>query len=194
VRFHFIKNIITTDIKMLTRDTKTMTALILLPLITVPLLLVGIPLLLFNTAKEVALSDVQIAINQKLEPELENSFNDAQIFVTVTPDPRAAIENNQFLLGLVLQGLDPSQTVPLEIIVKNESTPALTRVKTVLAAHSRAVVEQRLRGLKLDPVLLTPFEVKITSVDPPQGVENFLALIVPVLLLTAFRANASVEP
>lgn len=188
---HNIMTIWMKELRDTVRDRRTLTVMVLVPILLTPALIVGMNTL----ARATSSKPVRIAVsNEAAAPRLVQLLR-RQPLVTVTSnsDPTGAVKGGAADAGLAIapgfasrvgQGSAGHLTVILDS-TQTSSDRALTAISAAREEYGAGVVAGRLRSRGVDPTVLSPVAATTRDVATKQALAGFLlSLIVPAFLVS----------
>jgi len=186
-----IKAIAGKELKDALRDRRTILAMIVIPIIVLPVLMF-LPAFLASPER----NPVRLAVIQSdnTSDDFLASLSSDQIhIVRVGPEENMTklIQNGDYELGMVLppdfsrilEG--PDQTATITIFVDESSargTIALSLAQEAVAKYANKIVSERLAKTGLPPKVLTPIETELRPVTVTGMGAVFLAILLPLFL------------
>jgi sodium transport system permease protein len=176
-----------------TRDRRTWMAMVIIPLLLVPLLLLAMPMVLERHMERVQETPVAVAVvGAPHYPDLVAFLDDLEgVNVVQVQDPLAGLAAGDLHAILYLpEGMAAAVAgeapAPLRLAFDASdefSTAARDRLAAALSEFAGQVVAVRLAARGLDPAILNPFPWSLENLAPPQRMAGFaLAMIMPMLL------------
>lgn len=190
------------DLLSTLRDRRTLTSTILLPLLVLPLLTLGMPLLMGRLMGGQASERQSIGVVGTLPAELRQTLTrdtkaEGLTFsgVTLVPvkDPVVAVRSGE--VEAVIKVNEPLPTradaapATLELYAKlgnlKAQSGAYAKAQAAVTAYNRALTERLLQERGLSVGVLRPVQVKAVDASPPQERSaGMLAFLVPMLMLS----------
>lgn len=181
------------ELKDMFRDKKTLIVGILIPLIIFPIMFGVMGKVMNKSAKQVEES-VKVAIRDEDNSSLgEFIKSEKNIKLIKSDDFDKDIKDGKIQVAIEIPkgfqdniGKETMSTIKLTYDnVSQQSSMALSIVKSYVDAYSNGVVAKRLEQRNIDPMLLKPIEIKeVTSVKEESSISTFmLSLMLPLLLV-----------
>ncbi|HSW11011.1 MAG TPA: ABC transporter permease [Bacillota bacterium] len=176
-----------------TRDRRTWLAMIIIPLLLVPLLLLAMPTIMVQHMERVEETPVAVAVvGAEHYPDLVafldglDGVNAVQLEDPVAGLAERAVHAILYLpegMAAAVAGEVPAQ-LRLAFDASDEfSTAARDRLAAALGEFASRVVAGRLAARGLDPAILNPLPWSVENLAPPQRMVGFaLGMIMPMLL------------
>jgi len=174
------------------RDRRTWWAMIILPIVIIPLMTLIGPRAAIRQIEDVqkSRSDI-VVVGAEQAPTLVRFLESSGQFNLVTADPNTAIRTRR-ALAVVHVPADFEDSLrrekPVQVRVTydasdQKSSMVEEKVSRLLTAFSQAVVTARLQARGFDPSLLTPLAVDVENVAPKEQMgATFLGMILPILM------------
>ncbi len=177
------------------RDRRTLIMMIVVPLVLMPLLVLG-PNLLIISEEEKKQQQVQeiVVVNAQDAPELIALIRESGLLrIVEIEDPESALTAGELDAVLVLppgfsQQVDsegkPPEVASLFDSTRSDSRAAREKLSQLLGAYQERLVTERLRKRGLPPEILTPFVAQEQNVASQERVSGFfLSLLLPLFLV-----------
>ncbi|MDV6375321.1 ABC transporter permease [Deinococcus arenicola] len=190
------------DLLSTLRDRRTLAATILMPLILIPALALGLPLLLGNfiggqqqqrqTVGVVGTLPLQLRAALERDETADGKIVRAGVTLIPVTDPRQAVQSGDVDAAIQAPAPLPTRagekTAAMEVYAKLSSLRAQAgaygKVQDVVDSYNRTLTLDRLKGLGLGADTLTPVTVKPIDASPPQEQRSGqLAFLIPFLML-----------
>lgn len=176
------------------RDKKTLTMMILVPLLLMPVLMIGLPAVMMVQMEKVEEAEIRLAITGRDEgPALvEFLAEDPRLELVDVADPEASLLAGEIEVMLTLPPgftaqVEAGQTVTVDIAYEGSrmrSSHGHSQVSALLSMWSQRVVQQRMMDLGVDQQLLQPMGITSRNVAPEERMSGmFLAMIMPMMLV-----------
>lgn len=175
------------------RDKRTVIGLIIIPVLLMPVMMLGLPLLMQNRLDRVQEErpDV-VVIGGDHAPDLY-SFMDASGVLTIVQanDPEQALAKGEVQAILAIPQdfaarLAAEQGVQVEIkydASAEKSGAAHSKLSNLLSEYSRMVVYNRLTSRGVDPAILQPIDVESVNTAPEEKMGNLLlSFLLPMVI------------
>ncbi len=171
------------------RDRRTLLVSIVLPLILMPLFVVG-PTFLFSTQEAQKQEQVQrvALLNASDAPDLVDLIRQSgQLMIVDLPGsegPREAVRDKKIAAALVLpksfREMISQEAPPPAIAIQydlsnSDSRTARDKLSELLGTYRQQLVGERLKQRNLSPQLLEPFAIQTENVAPPERLSGFLS-------------------
>ncbi len=185
--------VFSTDFMNTLRDRRTWFAMIIVPLLLVPLLLIAAPTAIEGQMRrleanppEVAVlgsehaprlvaflgRSIEIQLVESEDPWTDLSEGNVKAVIEIEPDAQAIIARGE--TGRVVLHFDASDQV---------SEIARSRIQRILSIYSQSVVADRLEARGIAPEILVPLQTELRDVAPESAnAGQFLAMIMPMML------------
>ena len=198
MRWNFVWSVAYKEILSTFRDRRTLASSIILPLVMIPLFLIGLPVIMAKTfggeqEKRQNIGIVGLAYAPKaLVKALETDTPGAKgVNLTPVTDPLKAVQDKVVEAVIVIPANMPSVAggapVPVKIYTKISSTKSslvLSKITQGIDAYSRALVAARLAQAGLPAQTLTPVVAEPVSADTAaEKASGILAFIIPMFIL-----------
>jgi len=188
-----ISVVFTTELKNTLRDRRTWFAMILVPLLLMPVLLLVAPTALENQRKQMEETPPPIAIvGAEHASTLVTFLRQAEgLTIVESSSPAAELENGDLKAVVYIgPGLEAKiaagNTGNIRIdydASDQESEIARSRLQQLIGAYTQQIVAERLAARGLDVSILAPLNTEIRNVAPQEKVGAFfLSLIMPMML------------
>lgn len=175
------------------RDRRTWVAMVVLPLVIVPVLLIVAPTAVQSQMNKVEQSVAQVAVvgGQDARGLLEALSKTPGIAIAESADPEADLQARKLQAILSLPaGFDASiaaeTTVNVEIAfdaADQRSSSARDRLMLVISSYASEVTAQRLSSRGVDPAILAPIQTSSRNVAPPAKMGSvFLSMVMPMMI------------
>jgi sodium transport system permease protein len=166
------------------RDRRTLIFMLLIPIVAIPLLMMGVSSLMVGQITKLQGEKSEIVIQGKeyLPSDLQDILSRAGGMSIVTPDAYAGkdlmeeLKQQRFQVLVVVKetfGADIQGEQPTDLQVYYDKSDiksdfAYERISETLAAYKDQIVQQRLKQRGVPAGLITPFDVKEENITPPQ--------------------------
>ena len=177
------------------RDRRTLWAMILAPVLVMPLLIILPQWLVAEQRKtqETAVVKVAVAGGEHAPGLIGFLRASAAVEVIETGDPGGVVREGKASVGLSIpSGFDATlgqeQAAPVITLLADQSriTQSLpaARVEALLKTYAQSIVARRLAARGVDASLLTPFEVEAQNIASPQQMGGaFLGMLLPLFIV-----------
>jgi sodium transport system permease protein len=178
MRSRVIRLIAGKEILSTLRDRRAIISNLLIPLLTLPLLMLGMPLLLGGLFQREAVNVTTVpAAGVQFLPDGFTSFLlEQKLELEEAADPEAAVRSGDAQVGLIvpegfssrlLAGVDTELTL-LSRAGNMNSELASGKLRSAIGAYQQQLVVDRLQESGIDPSLLTPFAVTMVDASTEQ--------------------------
>jgi len=180
VRLNRIWAVAAKEVLSTIRDQRAIISNLVLPLVLLPVIMLGMPLLLGGLFQREAVSVTEVAIKgaDAMPAELRTAIEAQNVELIAVDDPEAAVREGEFVAGLVIPpgfakevtgGGNASVTL-LAKVGNMRSELNASKVQEALGSYQQQVVAERLGAAGLDPAILQP--VNVTRVDASSEAER----------------------
>lgn len=162
------------------RDTRAIVSNLLIPLLLVPVLMLGLPLLIGNLLdrEQVTLTPVGVIGLATVPTELTEAMRSAGLEPRAVDDATAAVQDGSVEVAIVVPAgfgaaIAGGGSAELQLVTKVGNMKAelsASKVQQAVTAYQGVVVGRRLAAAGLDTALLTP--VKVATVDASSKAER----------------------
>lgn len=204
LRPRMVWNIAWRDLLSTLRDRRTLTSTILLPLLVLPLLTLGMPLLMGSLMGGQVRETQKVGVIGTLPPELRRTLTRSEgggsgVELLNVKDPIQAVRSGEVEAVIRVPRPLPTQAGnaqgTLELYAKlgnlKSQTGAYAKVRSAVESYNRSLTGKRLTALGLSESVLTPVQVKSVDASPPQEKSaGVLAFLVPMLMLNFLLSGA----
>lgn len=204
LRPRMVWNVAWRDLLSTLRDRRTLTSTILLPLLVLPLLTLGMPLLMGSLMGGQVRETQKVGVIGTLPPELRrtltrNGGGGSGVELVAVSDPIQAVRSGEVEAVIRVPRPLPTQAGnaqgTLELYAKlgnlKSQTGAYGKVRSAVESYNRSLTGKRLTALGLSESVLTPVQVKSVDASPPQEKSaGVLAFLVPMLMLNFLLSGA----
>ena len=151
------------------RDRRAIVSSLLIPLLVLPLVMLGLPLLLGGLFEREQTTTTEVAVRglDNLPDQLRRDIEAQSITLTPTDAPEAAVREGDYAVGLsVPSNFEAAvQRGQGELTVYNKTGNlrgelSVSKLEDAIDTYKQALVAQRLRGAGLGPSVLEPLTVK----------------------------------
>ena len=180
--------------KDILRDRRTLFATVIIPILLIPLMTFGIPLLFSSTEQQIVEQTQYIAIiNYESSEEFTKLIDGSRSLRVVVIDKPIdeAIRNGTIAAGIEIpkdfdNRILNEQNVNITIYYdasSRTSNVAYSKIMQFLSMYSKNTVDERLVNREIDPQILSPIQVYASDVATKDEVSGYLlSLILPPLL------------
>ncbi|MBB5362006.1 sodium transport system permease protein [Deinococcus humi] len=202
IRSNMVWRIATRDLLSTLRDRRTLSATILMPLILIPALSLGLPLLLGSFIGGQQQERQKVGVVGTLPQELRTALEQdekvngktvrAGVTLVSVKDPTQAVQSGDVEAAIQAPTALPTRagegSAALEVYAKLSSLRAQAgaygKVQDVVDSYNRTLTLDRLEGLGLGADTLTPVTIKSIDASPAQEQRSGqLAFLIPFLML-----------
>jgi sodium transport system permease protein len=162
------------------RDQRAIISNLVIPLIVLPVMMLGLPLLLGGLFQREQTTVTQVGIigADALPPELRRAIEDQNVALTEVGDPEAAVQGGDVPVALAVPAdmparLQDGESVTLTVYSKKgnlKSELNAGKLQQAISGYRNQLVAARLQAAGLDPSVLQPIEV--ASVDASSAAER----------------------
>lgn len=193
VRPGFVWHIARKEIVSTFRDRRALTSNLLIPLLLMPVVMMGLPLLMGGLFAREAVSVTPVAVegHTALPTELNTMFAAQNLEAQVSSDALMAVQDGDFQVGLIVpedfaELLAASQIPELTIVSRAgnmSSELAAGKLGGAITAYQQLVVQDRLAGVGLDPSVLTPIAMQMVDASTEQQrASGMMGWIIPFFI------------
>jgi sodium transport system permease protein len=198
MRWNFIARVTGKEILSTLRDRRTLVTSILLPLIIIPLFLIGFPLIIGNTFQRerqerrqtvgvVGLQNVPAALKKLLETDQPGATG---VNLIEVQDATKAAQDGAVEAAIVVPKLPSSaggKPVPIEVHYKESSQRAqliFSKLENAIQAYSGQLVQAKLSEFKLPPQTLTPvIAAPVNADNAAERASGVFAFLIPMFIM-----------
>ncbi len=162
------------------RDTRAIVSNLLIPLLLVPLMMLGLPLLLGGLfeREQVNVTDVGVVGLENAPAELQEAFKAANLGLKPVDDATQAVQDGSVNVAIVLPAdlgelIESGGSAELELVSKvgnMKSELNASKVQQAISAYRAEIVAKRLQSAGLDTAVLHPVTIK--TVDASSKAER----------------------
>ena len=162
------------------RDQRAIISNLVLPLILLPVMMLGMPLLLGGLFERETVSVTEVAFQSgdELPAALQSAIESRNVALVAVADPEAAVRDGDYPVGLVIPAgfaaaVSQGEHASVSLLSKTgnmRSELNASKLQEALGAYQQEIVAQRLGAAGLDPTILQPVEVK--HVDASSAAER----------------------
>ena len=175
------------------RDRRAILSNLLIPLLILPVVMLGLPLLiggLFEREQE-TVTEVAVMGAENLPPDLEAALREQNVTLVDVPDVESAVQNGDYPVAFAVpegftasvENRSPAQLTLYQKEGNLRSELSASKVQDAVTAYRDALVSARLRAVGLDANVLEP--VTLTTVDASSAAERSsgqLAWLIPFFI------------
>lgn len=173
MRPRFVGRIAAKEILSTLRDTRAIVSNLVIPLVLLPVMMLGLPLLLGGLFQRETTTVTELAVQglDELPAELV-ALAEAQNAVLVeVADTLEAVQNDTYSAGMVVApgfvaAIAEGRPAEVTIVAKTGNLRAelnAGKLRAAVDGYTQALVAERLRGAGLDPAVLRPIAVRTTD-------------------------------
>lgn len=185
--------VFSTDLTNTLRDRRTWLAMVVIPLLLVPLMLVMMPTALESEQRRLAQARLHVAVvGAHHAPDLTAYLADSgEVALLELPEPEEALRDGAVTVVLHIGPDFDARVARGESgtlrLVYDGSRPASevgrARLERLVAAYAQTQVAARLAQRGIDPALLVPVQTEVRDAAPPERAgAYFLASLLPIIL------------
>lgn len=175
------------------RDQRAIISNLVLPLVLLPVIMLGMPLLLGGLFEREAVSVTEVAVQgaSDLPAELRSELEAQNVALIEVDDPEAAVRDGDFAAGLVIPpgfaaDVEAGENTNVTLLAKlgnMRSELNASKVQEALSAYQRQVVAARLGAAGLDPAILQPVSVqRIDASSEAERSSGQLSWLIPFFI------------
>ncbi len=198
MRWNFIARVTGKEILSTLRDRRTLVTSIVLPLVMIPLFLIGFPLVIGNTFQReqqerrqtvgvVGLQNVPATLKKILETDQPGATG---VNLTEVTDANKAVQDGTVEAAIVVPKLPGSaggKPVPIEVHFKQSSQRAqliFSKLENAIQAYSGELVQAKLAEFKLPPQTLTPvIAAPVNADNAAERASGAFAFLIPMFIM-----------
>mgnify|MGYP003323739872 CR=1 FL=1 len=202
-----IKAVYKKEMQDILRDRRTLIATVVIPILLIPIMTFGIPLLFSNTQQQIVIQTQYIAIVGEPSENFTRLIDGSRSLRVVEIDKPIdeAIRNGTIAVGIELPEDFENRILNEQIVnitvyydaSSRTSNVAYSKVLQFLSTFSKNTVDERLLNREIDPQILSPIQVYASDVATEDEVSGYLlSLILPPLLAIIVATggmNASID-
>ncbi len=198
MRWNFIARVTGKEILSTLRDRRTLVSSILLPLVMIPLFLIGFPLVIGNTFQReqqerrqtvgvVGLQNVPATLKKILETDQPGATG---VDLTEVQDATKAVQDGAVEAAIVVPKLPANaggKPVPIQVHFKQSSQRAqliFSKLENAIQAYSGQLVQAKLAEFKLPPQTLTPvIAAPVNADNAAERASGAFAFLIPMFIM-----------
>lgn len=175
------------------RDRRTWVAMVIVPMIIIPAVLLLAPTAVKTQMEKVEKSVARVAVvgGEDARSLLEFMGRAPGLAIEPSADPSAGLASRKLQAVLYLPaGFDGDVAAERQVSVRidydaadQRSLSAYERLMTIIDSYGKAIAERRLVDRHVDPAILRPVAAEGHNVAPPQKMGGFfLSMVMPMLI------------
>ena len=175
------------------RDRRAIVSNLLVPLILLPVMMLGLPLMLGGLfARETAtVTEIGVEGLERLTPELRSLLTEQNLELVATDGPQAAVQEDAFPVAVSVpegfqDALAAGERVAVTIYSKTgnlRSELNAGKVQSAVQAYRQSLVTERVREAGLDPSVLEPIGVQTVDASREEEIASGqLAWLIPFFI------------
>ncbi len=180
MRLSMIRRVAAKEILSTLRDQRAIISSLVIPLIVLPLMMLGLPLLLGGLFQREQTTVTQVGVSglDALPQELRTAIEDQKVAFTPVDDPEAAVRDDTVPVAIAVPPdfaarLQAGEGVTLKVYSKKgnlKSELNAGKVQQAVGTYRDGLVAARLQAAGLDPSVLQP--VRVETVDASTQAER----------------------
>lgn len=180
MRLKQIWDVAAKEILSTVRDQRAIISNLVLPLVLLPVIMLGMPLLLGGLFEREAVSVTQVAVRgaSELPTGLRSAIEARNVELVEVEDPEAAVREDEYAVGIVVpegfgEAVTTGGSADLTLLAKlgnMRSELNASKVQEAVVSYQQTVVAERLGAAGLDPAILQP--VSVQRVDASSAAER----------------------
>ena len=193
MRLNYVTRVAQKEILSTWRDRRAIISNLLIPLLILPLVMLGLPLIIGGLFQREQSTITELAVSGlEFMPEaLQEAIEKENLQLVSVADPLSALQAGAFDLGLIVpaefkDALANNDTPELELLLKPGSLKSsfnASKLERAVAVFKDALIAERLQGLGLSTGLLSPFEVtQVNASSPAERSSGQLSWLIPFLI------------
>ena len=191
VRLPVVGTLLRKEILSTLRDRRALVSTLLLPLLLIPLLMVGFPLLFGGLAERESSAVSRVGVQGEVPPALFALLGEAGVELVPSADLRGAVEADEFAGALALpEGfaarLEAGESAQVQLYAKVgnlRSELVTSKLRGALERYRQALVGERLERAGLSAELLEPFALETVDASSEQERgAGFLGWLIPYFI------------
>ena len=193
MRWSFVRRIAAKEILSTLRDHRAIVSNLIIPLVLLPVIMLGLPLLLGGLFQREATTVTELAVQgaEHLPAELVAAIEAQAAVLVVVDDAEAAVRGDGYPAGLIVtpgfaDRVAAGGRAEIVIVVKEANLRAelnAGKLRSAVDAYRRGVVAERLVNAGVDPAVLEP--VAVSTLDASTEAERSsgqLAWLIPFFI------------
>lgn len=193
MRLPMIVRVARKEILSTVRDRRAIVSNLLVPLLLLPTMMLGLPLVLGGLFARETATVTRIGVDglDRMTPELRDRLTEQNLELVATDRPEDAVRDDAFPVALqvpnafaqrVLAG-ERVQVVVFSKVGNLRSELNAGKVQSAIQAYRQSIVSERLRGAGLDPGILEPIALQTVDASREQEVASGqLAWLIPFFI------------
>jgi sodium transport system permease protein len=193
MRLAMILRVARKEILSTVRDRRAIVSNLLIPLILLPAMMLGLPLVLGGLFARETATVTQIGVDglDRLTPELRESLVAQNLELVATDEPETAVREDAFPVALAVpEGFESQvaggERVQVTIYSKSgnlRSDLNAGKVRSAVQSYRQSIVSERVRDAGLDPSILEPIGVQTVDASREQEIASGqLAWLIPFFI------------
>ena len=179
MRLKQIWDVAAKEILSTVRDQRAIISNLVLPLVLLPVMMLGMPLLLGGLFERETVSVTEVAFQgEELPGELRTAIEAQNVALVPVEDPEVAVRDGDYAVGLVVPegfaaAVAQGEAADVTLLAKlgnMRSELNASKVQEALGSYQQQVVAERLGAVGLDPAILQP--VNVQRVDASSAAER----------------------
>jgi sodium transport system permease protein len=169
MRWRFVRSIAAKEILSTLRDTRAIVSNLVIPLVLLPVIMLGLPLLLGGLFQREATTVTELALQggARLPTELVALIEAQAVVLVEVADAEAAVRADDFPAGMIvgdgfMASLEAGDQATVTVLTKEgnmRSELNAGKLRSAIDGYRRAVVAERLVAAGIDPAVLEPVAV-----------------------------------
>jgi sodium transport system permease protein len=193
MRWSFVRRIAAKEILSTLRDHRAIVSNLVIPLLLLPVMMLGLPLLMGGLFERETTTVTELAVQgtEHLPAELAAAIEAQAAVVVAVDDAEAAVRADEYPAGLIVtpgfaDAVAGGGRAEVVIVVKEANLRAelnAGKLRSAVDAYRRAVVAERLVDAGIDPAVLEP--VAVSTLDASTAAERSsgqLAWLIPFFI------------
>ncbi len=181
------------EIKETLRDRRTLLVMVLLPMVMMPGLMLGLPLLLMGQYESIEEAPVRVAVSGSSHGEafMEYLKTRPEIKLVEVEDPRTSLEEREIDVLLEIpanfqDSISQGDATYLSLgfdSTRDRSRMGAERLSRFVDIYRQSIRDLRLQDKGITPQMLEPFHVQRQDLAPEARVQGmFMAMILPMVI------------
>jgi sodium transport system permease protein len=193
MRWRFVRSIAAKEILSTLRDTRAIVSNLVIPLVLLPVIMLGLPLLLGGLFQRETTTVTELALQggARLPAELVALIEAQAVVLVEVADAEAAVRADDFPAGMIvgdgfMASLEAGDQATVTVLTKEgnmRSELNAGKLRSAIDGYRRAVVAERLVAAGIDPAVLEPVAVvaRDASTDAERS-SGQLAWLIPFFI------------